>query len=300
MKNILITGGSGMIGKRLTEILLQEGYNVAWLSRKESINSNIKIFKWDIQKNFIDSEGIKWADAIINLAGETIAEKRWTEKRKKEIIESRTQSTALLKKYLNSTENKIQTIVAASAIGYYGEVNELVNENTSPGKGFLSESCVKWEAATKTLKNEAIRLITLRIGIVLSPRGGALKELTKTIPFAIAPILGNGEQIYSWVHIDDVCNMILFALQHKNINGTYNCVAPNPITQNELMKSFLKHAKKKAILFPVPPFILKLMLGEMADTVLVSQNISCSKIEKAGFGFSYRHIDFALKDLIRQ
>ncbi|MFN0275654.1 MAG: TIGR01777 family oxidoreductase [Chitinophagales bacterium] len=286
MQNILITGGSGFIGRKLSEVLLANGYNIAWLGRKKPQINNIKTFLWNTDAGTMEEGAIKWADAIIHLSGENISEKRWTKNRKKQIIGSRVKSASVLRKYLEASGKKMQAIIAASAIGYYGDrKNEILFEESKPGTGFLSESCVSWENATQQLQNFAERFITFRIGIVLDETGGAMKELTKTFPFGIAPVLGSGKQTYSWIMLGDVCRMFMFALQNKTIQGVYNSVAPQPVSQKELMKQILIKQKRKAILFPVPAFVLKIMLGKMAAAVLIDQHVSCKKILDAGFQF---------------
>lgn len=298
--NILLTGGSGMIGKRLSGYMIENGHQVAWLSHSDVHEEQIHIFKWDIEKAIIDEEAIKWAEVIVHLAGENIADRKWTKSRKKKIIESRTKSTALLKHSLETTPHRVHTILAASAIGYYGDrQKELLSEDSGPGKGFLSECCIQWEAALHTLFSPHRRLVILRTGIVLDDEAGALKEMMKTLPFGIAPVFGNGKQIYSWIHLDDMCLMYMHALSNHIIKGIYNAVAPVPVTQRYMMKMIRKTKKTLSLMLPVPSISLRILLGELSSVVLISQNVSCDKFSAAGFKFKFDHIDAALQDIFK-
>lgn len=290
IQNILITGGSGFIGSKLTKLLLSKGYSVAWVSRKNMHVNGIKIFKWDTQTEVMDDAAIQWADAIIHLAGENISSRRWTKKRKQQIIQSRVNSTHLLFKYLHTSQKKMKLILAASGIGYYGNGAEIFTEETMHGSGFLSEASIAWETATKKLAEHTERFVTYRIGIVLDETGGAMKELTQTFTYGLAPVFGNGGQIYSWIMLDDVCDMMLFAIESNTLQGTFNCVAPHPVSQKTLMKCLRKKQQRKTIVLPVPVFVLKLILGEMSDAVLMSQQVSCRKILDAGYTFLFEDI----------
>lgn len=298
MKNILITGGSGLIGTALTKLLLENGYKVAWLSRSKKEIKNVKIFLWDVANNVLDDAAIEWADAIIHLAGEGIADKRWTDKRKKEIMESRTKSTSLLIEKLKLFPGKVQNIICASAIGYYGNrKNEILTENSKPGTGFLSESVIAWENATSAFEKLNLQLTRIRIGIVLSEKGGAFKELQKTAVIRILPVMGSGKQIYSWIHIDDVCGIILFVLKN-NLSGIYNAVAPNPVSQKQLMEKIKSVSGKFYVLVPVPVFGLEIILGEMKNMLLINQQVIGEKIIKAGYKFKFVEVDVAIKGLM--
>ncbi len=297
MQKILITGGSGLIGRNLTEILVAKGYQINWLSRTKKTVPGVTVFLWDIDTGFIDAEAFLGVDIIVHLAGEGIADKRWTSSRKKIIIESRTQSTELLIKKLREFPNQIKKVICASAIGFY-EANSKIflDEENKTGTGFLSESVALWENATGKFTEIPLKLATLRIGIVLSEKGGAYKELIQTKAFGILPLLGNGLQIYSWVHIEDVCGIFLFVIQNE-LNGTFNAVAPNPVSQKYLIQSVKKYAKGFQVIIPVPAFGLKLVLGEMSNAVLNSQRISGEKIINAGYKFKFSNIEDAIKDL---
>lgn len=298
MDKVLITGGSGLIGRSLTVLLQQRGYEVAWLSRGSKAPNGVKVFNWDVSKGKLDDKALQWANVLVHLAGEGIADKRWTSKRKQKIIESRTKSTQLLVDGMNKNKTEIHTVVAASAIGFYGETNgESGSEDAKTGSGFLSESVSLWESATKAFESTGARLVTVRIGLVLTSEGGALKEIVQTKGLRVLPIMGNGKQIYSWIHIADVIAIMCFAIEHP-ITGIYNAVAPKPVSQKDLLKAYQKAQNKWFLLFPVPVFGLRLVLGEMSDAVLINQNISAKKITEAGFIFQFPDINKALGDII--
>ncbi|TFV95943.1 TIGR01777 family protein [Algoriphagus kandeliae] len=293
MKNILITGGSGLIGRRITQLLEKKGMEVAWLSRS---SQGRKSFQWDISKQELDPEAMEWADAVIHLAGAGVAEKRWTPERKREILDSRVKSTQLLYSAIERAENKPTTFISASAVGYYGFNTgaALVDENSPAGHDFLAEVVVAWEQEVKKIENLNLRTVLLRIGIVLDAEGGALGEMLK--PPVAAP-LGNGDQWMSWIHIEDLARMFVFALEKTTLQGVYNAVGPHPAT-NQLLTLEAARAKGKPYLgIGVPGFLLKLVLGEMAAMVLGGNRVSSQKIQKAGFDFEFEDLREALKDL---
>lgn len=294
MQNILITGGSGLVGQRITDLLERKGYQVAWLSRAEK--SGRKSFLWNIERQEIDANAIEWADAIIHLAGAGVAEKRWTPERKKLILESRTQSTHLLYSALEKAETRPTTFISASAVGYYGfdTGTALVDETSPAGSDFLAEVVKAWENEVKKTESLDIRTVLLRIGIVLDAEGGALGEMLK--PPVAAP-LGSGDQWMSWIHIEDLARMFVFALEKTTLQGVYNAVGPNPATNQQLTQEAAYSKGKTYLGIGVPGFVLKLVLGEMADMVLGGNRVSCQKIQKAGFQFEFYELSAALKDI---
>ncbi|HVG41754.1 MAG TPA: TIGR01777 family oxidoreductase [Chitinophagaceae bacterium] len=308
MATVLITGGTGMIGKALTKALTNKGYDIIILTRskKNQQNSdNISYAAWDIDNETIDEEAVKKSDAIIHLAGANVGDGRWTDKRKKEIVDSRVKSGALLVNVLKSVPNKIQTVVSASAIGWYGEDAAVPNkkpftETDVADSSFLGHTCVQWEAAIKPVKDLEKRLVIYRIGIVLSNEGGAYAEFKKPLNFGIASILGSGKQMVSWIHIDDVVNLFVTALENKNISGVYNAVAPNPVSNKQLILSMAKAKDSLFLPAPVPQFVLKTMLGEMSVEVLKSATVSAQKIEKEGYQFLFPTIDTATFNLTKK
>jgi uncharacterized protein (TIGR01777 family) len=306
MQTVLITGGTGMIGKALTTQFLEKGYKVIVLSRqdKRSQRLNLSFAKWDVEKGEIDKEAIEQANIIVHLAGEGVADKRWTVKRKQAIIDSRVRSGNLLVKALSENKHQVNTLIAASAIGWYGPDTTASLENgfveTDPSDdSYLGNTCKLWEESTAAISGMGIRIVRLRIGIVLNKRGGALAEFLKPAKFALATILGTGKQIVSWIHHQDLCKMMLFAIETKAIQGVYNAVAPNPVTNKKLVLTIAKN--KYPIYFPtfVPAFMLKLILGEMSIEVLKSANVSAQKIQAAGFVFDYPTIEEAIPDLVK-
>lgn len=297
--SVLIAGGSGLVGERLAQILLQNGYRVMLLSRKKYNNGNIPVYEWDVEKQTIDDNAILRADHIINLAGEGIAAGRWTPERKKRIIDSRTQSAKLLLDTCQKLNTFPKTYISAAAIGYYGNRDaEILDEESAPGNGFLAESCMAWEAAAQRWAETPARTVICRIGIVLSTQGGALAETIKPLRFGLATYFGNGKQYYSWIHIDDLCGVFLRAIEDEEIVGTFNAVAPNPVSNKEFTRKLAKAFARPSLLLPVPTFVLRIMLGETADVVLSGSIVSSAKIEQAGFVFQYPDLFPALKDIL--
>lgn len=311
MPTILITGGTGLIGTALTNYLLKRNYTVIVMSRSVknqpfSLKQNAVNFAgWDTDAQTMDAAALAEADYIIHLAGAGVAEKRWTAKRKKEIRDSRIKSGELLAKSLTETPNKVKAVVAASAIGWYGADLNIpntnpFNEDAEADNTFLGETCMLWEQSVQPIKLLNIPLIQLRIGIVLSNEGGALKEFKKPIRFGMAAILGSGKQIISWIHIEDVCRMMEFAMMQDKMNGIYNAVAPKPVSNKTFTLRLAEKIKGKFFIPSyVPAFILKLILGEMSIEVLKSATVSCKKIQDAGFTFLYPSVDAALDELCK-
>jgi uncharacterized protein len=294
MKNILITGGSGLVGKKITKILEAKGYAVAWMSR--SLQPTQKSFIWNVDKFQMDSAAIEWADAIIHLAGTGVAEKRWTPDRKRDILESRTKSTQLLYQKIEKATERPSTLISASAVGFYGfnTGSQLVDETNPAGSDFLAEVVMAWEDEVKKIAKLDLRTVIFRIGIVLDASGGALSEILK--PPVAAP-LGSGDQWMSWIHSEDLARMFVFALEKNTLQGIFNAVAPNPATNQQLTQSAAKAKGKPYVGIEVPAFVLKLVLGEMAAMVLGGNRVSSQKIQKSGFEFEFSELEPALKEL---
>ena len=294
MQKILIIGGSGLVGHRITDLLEKNGYQVAWLSR--SNQSGRKSFLWNVEKQEIDPQAMEWADAVIHLAGAGVAEKRWTPARKKLILDSRTQSTQLLYAAIEKSTDRPNTFISASAVGYYGfnTGTTLVDENSPAGSDFLAQVVIAWENEAKKIEQLHLRTVLLRIGIVLDAEGGALGEMLK--PPVAAP-LGSGDQWMSWIHIEDLARMFVFALEKTTLQGVYNAVGPNPATNQQLTQEAASAKGKTYLGIGVPGFALKLVLGEMAAMVLGGNRVSCQKIQKAGFQFEFSELKKALSDL---
>lgn len=296
MQKVLITGGSGLLGRALTQTLQQKGYEVAWLGRRANNADTVKQFQWNIEKGQIDTEAIAWADVLIHLAGTPIADKRWTKKRKADIVFSRVQSTKLLIESMQRTPHHIHTVIAASAVGWYGHAPVPADEQTPAGTGFLSDSVHAWEQATDAFAQAASRFVRLRIGVVLAPDGGAYPELTQTAGLRTLPVIGGGKQHVPWIHVEDIIGMFVFAIEHP-ISGTFNGVAPKAVPQKELMH-LIGNAKGGWYFYaPVPVFFIRALLGELADTVLIDQQVSAEKIMTAGYRYVYPECHLAIKAL---
>ncbi len=294
----MITGGTGLVGTRLTELLRQRGHEVMHLSRRAQAGS-VSAFTWDVQKGTLDERALNDVDAVIHLAGAGVADARWTAARKKEILDSRVDSTRLLQKYL-ANNSRVKTFIAASAIGYYGftTADEWVTETTSPGRDFLADVTRQWEDAVDQLALPSRRVIKLRIGIVLSANGGALAEIAKPVRWGFGAPLGSGRQYMSWIHLDDVCAMFIHALENATLSGAYNAVAPKPATNRQVTEAIAAALRKPLWLPPVPAFVLRLALGEMALMVLAGSRISPEKIIQTGFRFTHTDLRAAVADLL--
>lgn len=295
MQNILITGGSGLVGTSITKTLEAEGKKVAWLSRSPKKYAQ-KAFYWNPKKGELDEKAIDWADAIIHLAGAGVAEKKWTDQRKKVILNSRLESSNLLYEALKKSQNKPKAMVCSSAVGFYGfdTGEKLVFEGDPAGNDFLAGVVKEWEHATEKFQDLEIRTVIFRIGIVLAKEGGALKEMLK--PPVAAP-LGSGQQYLSWIFIEDLSAMFAFALENHGLSGIYNAVGPVPVTNKILTKRAAEYKGKPFINIGVPSFALKLGLGEMANMILGGNRVSNEKIEGTGFKFQYGDLNLALKKI---
>lgn len=297
--NVLITGGSGLIGSHLTALLQKLAFPVTHLSRAPRTGKTQTLF-WNIEKHQLGQDAFKNVDTIVHLAGTNIGDKRWTEKRKQEILRSRVDSTRLLYDELKSREHKIKTFVSASAIGYYGrDDNEtFITESRRPGSGFLADVVRQWEEAVDAIATLGIRVVKIRTGIPLTQEGGVLKELAGPVKYFVAAPLGSGKQFLSWIHIDDLVNIYVKAIQDIDMAGPYNAVAPSPVTNREFIYQLAKVMKKPVLLPNAPAFVLKIMFGEMAELVLKGAKISSQKIQAAGYQFKFHNLEDALRDLM--
>lgn len=293
MKKILITGATGLIGRRLTALLLAKGYAVNTLGRSRS-NS----FIWNIEKGEIDAKAFEGVSAIIHLAGAGVADKRWSDERKEEIISSRVNSAKLIFDFLKKNKHEVKTFISASAVGYYGDCgNEVVTERRKPGEGFLSEVCRQWEQSAKQFSKLEVREVRCRIGIVLAKKGGALPELTRTMPLGVAAYFAKSNLYYPWIHLDDVCGIMIHALENDSVTGAYNTTAPVTLLMKDLMQEIVAAKNSKAILVPTPPLALKFAMGEMSEMLLGSQRCSADKIIDSGFRFKFADIHSALQNI---
>lgn len=300
MKKILLTGGTGLVGKALSQKLLEAGYQLVFLSRKKQSIPNVQVYTWDPGKNRMEEEALEDVFAVIHLAGANVAEKRWTEDYKKEILESRILSTRLLEEKIKKLTKKPEVFVAASAIGYYGaDCGEMVQTEDSPlGKGFLAEVTEAWENASLQIAETGLRTVLLRIGIVLSMEGGALKTMMQPFRFGFGAALGSGKQKMSWIHIGDLCRMFEFALENPEISGIYNAVGNHPVSNREFSLVLAKTLGMPLFLPNIPGVMLKIMLGEMGEILTGGILVSSEKIQKAGFSFQFHTLEEALQNLV--
>lgn len=301
---VLITGGTGLIGKALTHYLIEQGYSITILTRyvptPNSQIPQVQYAQWNVPAQTIDTHSVAQADYIIHLAGANVAEKRWTIKRKKEIVNSRVQSTALLANTLQHHPHKIKAFISASAIGWYGAdvAKKVFTEEDLPAKDFLGQTCNQWEDALKPIAKLGIRIVSVRVGIVLSNAGGALVAFKKSLKYGIAAILSSGKQIISWIHIIDLVRLFTFILQHESLQGSFNAVAPKPVSNKTFIITLAKILRGKFYIpIHIPSCILKLLLGEMSVEVLKSTTVSCKKIHQQNFIFEFPTIQAALHNL---
>ena len=294
---VLITGGTGLIGSVLQTILLDADYEVILLSRNAK---NENSYLWDVEKNFIDKQAILKADHLIHLAGAGIADKPWTEARKKEIIDSRVDTTSLLIESFKQHKKELKTVIAASAIGYYGfkTSKHIYTETDAPATGFLADTCVTWEKATSAFNEISERLVQIRIGVVLDKNGGALKKMAQPVHFFAGAAIGSGKQYMPWIHVKDLCDMILYTLKNQKTHGIYNGVSSTHITNEDFTKAIGKALHRPILLPAIPAFVIKALFGDMAGMVLEGSRVSNEKIKETGFNFKFENIDLALEDLL--
>lgn len=298
---VLITGATGLVGSEIVKQCDEEGIEVHYLSRSKSkINAdkNYKGFYWNPAEKEIDENCLNGVDKIINLAGASIAQ-RWTSSNKKKILNSRIQSLSTLYTLLAEKKHQVTQLVSASAIGIYpNSLQKLYDEeNLDVADNFLGEVVSKWEAEADKFKNLGVDVAKIRIGVVLSEKGGALPKLTKPIKNYVGTALGSGKQWQSWIHVEDLAGIFIHALK-KELEGTYNGVAANPVSNKKITKTIAEKIERPLILPNVPSFMLQLILGEMATIVLDSQLVSNDKIESTGYHFRFTHINLALENLL--
>lgn len=288
-----------MIGTRLTTLLLARGYDVVHLERSLKA-STVKTFLWDVEKELVDPVALDGVQAIVHLAGANIGEKRWTRSRKKEILDSRVSSTRLLHRELTHNHHDVKTFLCASAVGYYGSDCKEVSkgEGDAPGTDFLAEVTREWEASASDISTLGIRVVRMRTGVVLSPKGGALEPMARQVRLRVGAPLGSGRQYMSWVHLDDHCSAYIFALENDAMHGPYNSVAPQPVTNREFTRTLANVLRKPMFLPNVPAFVIRLVLGEMAVLVTGGCKVSSEKLTAAGFRFEHPELEAALQDVL--
>ncbi|MCM2272677.1 MAG: TIGR01777 family oxidoreductase [candidate division Zixibacteria bacterium] len=295
---ILISGASGLIGSALLPALERDGHTLIALTRKRGSQMKNAI-EWDPERRELDARQIEGVDAVIHLAGENIGGGRWTEARKELILNSRAVGTTLLCETIASLKHKPRVLVSASAIGYYGDRgSETLTEASSAGTGFLSEVCVAWEDATKAAVSSGVRVVTTRTGIVQTVNGGSLQRMLLPFKLGLGGKFGDGSQFWSWIAIDDVVGAIQFSLVNENLSGPVNLAAPYPVTNAEFTRTLASVLRRPAFA-PMPRFLMKVILGEMADSLLFSSAKAVpAKLRQAGYQFHYTELEPALRTLL--
>lgn len=299
MKTILITGGSGMVGKRLSELLIGKGYKVIWLSRERYVKAQIPRYRWDYRKGEIDREAVEQADVIVHLAGSNLGDGSWTRLKKQKIVESRVQTAKLLLETVKKMDKKPEAFISASAVGFYGQETgeKIFTEEDNPADSdFLSRTCRKWEAEAFRFRDELdVRTVALRTAFVISKDSEAFGKMVLPTRFGLGAPLGSGRQYLSWIHIEDICRLYLKAVEDSAMQGVYNAVAPEFITNAGFMKTLAKEMKRPFLMPPIPAFLLRLFMGQAADMVLYGSRISSQKVIDAGYEFTYPSVKEAIE-----
>lgn len=292
---ILISGASGLIGQEVASSLSAKGHQVIALRR----NTTSEYPNWDIEKKIINLGGETKIDVVINLAGENISEGRWTQAKKKRILSSRIDGTKLLSKFFASATYKPKVIISGSAIGYYGNRNnEVLNESSKKGSGFLADVCSEWETATTTASKANIRVACIRFGMVLSSKGGALEKMLLPFRMGLGGIIGDGTQFISWIAIDDIVDIISHIISNEKIHGSVNLVSPAPVTNQQFTK-LLGSVLHRPTIFPLPSFLAKIIFGEMAEELLLtSTKVKPAKLLQTGYVFKNPTLEIAFENLL--
>lgn len=299
---ILITGATGFIGKGLLGTLNEKGHEIIVLTRnpdsaKIYLPVHCEVVAWNPEQTALPPGSLKGVDAVINLAGEGIADGRWSHDRKRKIIQSRVLSTRRLVDAMSNMKDKPKVFVSASAIGFYGDRgDEPLDETSSKGHGFLSKVCENWEDEIIKARDLGVRTVTLRVGMVLGHDGGALNKMLPPFKLGVGGKLGTGSQWMSWIHVKDMVNMMVHALENSSIDGTYNAVSPNPVRNREFTE-ILGRVQNRPTIFPVPQFVLKIVLGELSELLLGSQRVMAEKIIDTEFQFEYPQLEKALREV---
>jgi len=293
---VLITGGSGLIGSHLSRQLLSQNYDVIWLTRRNIEVSGIETIQWDpasgtLAKNLPDKPTI-----VINLAGENLSKKRWTQRQKDLILTSRTNSLHALYRLVENNPNQFIRFISTSAIGYYGTFSDdqILDEESPAGNDFLADTCVSWERAIQAFTKYSMPLTWIRTGVVLSRHGGVLKVMSDAMPMGLTTHLGRGNQWVPWIHVEDLCNIFIHLINNPSLTGPFNAVAPEGVRNKALVKAWAKQLGKRYVKVGIPGFILRLGLGEMASLSLKGTRISSNKIQQTGFRFNFPELDPAL------
>lgn len=300
MAKVLISGGTGLVGKHLCKKLQEIGYDVSILSRTRKKGAEIHTYTWDLNKNEIEKEAIDTADFIIHLAGEEIGKKRWTTKRKLQIADSRIKTGQLIFNKIKEQKKDLKAFISASAIGYYGTLtsDKIFSETDMPANDFLGQTCRKWEQMSDRFMELGIRTVKIRTAVVLTKRGGALSKMIIPIRMGIGSAMGNGKQYLPWIHINDLCGIYIKAIEDSQMIGAYNAVSPEHITNKEFTK-IVARILKKPFWFPnIPAIVMKLFFGKMSEILLRGSRVSSEKIQTTGYKFLFPNLEIALKQLL--
>jgi len=297
---ILVTGAGGLIAARLIELLVQRGYSVVRLSHSRPTDKDAGIFHWNTDTMKFDPGALEGVTHIINLAGAGIADKRWSDKRKKEIINSRVASASLLFNSMQKEATRVNCYITASAIGIYGNGTsaKIFAENDPPADDFLAEACRLWEEGADQFQGSGIRAVKIRTGIVLSGEGGFLRRISLPASFGLFAWFGTGDQFLPWIHIDDLCDVYIRAIEDEKYLGTYNAVAPQHITQKDFMKTYAKIKGTPTLKAGIPSFLVRLALGELSGMLLNGSRVSNGALKLAGYGYRYPTVEEALKEIL--
>jgi uncharacterized protein (TIGR01777 family) len=295
---ILVTGSSGLVGSALIPSLKAQGHEVIRLVRSAPKDSATQIY-WNPENGTISAGELEGFDAVVHLAGDNLAEGRWTDEKKRSIRESRIKGTMLLSETLAKLEHKPDVLVSASAIGFYGSRgDEQLNEQSASGDDFLSEVCREWELSTQLASQSGVRVVHLRFGVILSNEGGALAKMLTPFRMGVGGKIGDGKQYMSWIVIDDAVGAIGHALTNDSLRGAVNVVAPEPVTNYEFTKA-MGSVLSRPTIFSMPAFAARLAFGEMADaTILASQRVEPVRLKESGFVFKYPELEGALKHVL--
>lgn len=291
MKTILITGGSGMIGSRLSQMLVVKGYKVIWLSRERNIKAEIPRYSWDYRKGEVDTDALEQADIVVHLAGSNLGNDSWSGRNKQKIVESRVLTAKLLLETYKSLNIQPDVFISASAVGYYGMYTDdsIFTEEDQPARNdFLSRTCQKWESAAFQFQEElGVRVIALRTSFVISKDSDAFKKMILPTRFGLGAPMGNGKQFMNWIHINDLCNLYIKSIEDDSMSGIYNATAPEYTTNKEFMRTVANELKRPYMIPRIPSFLLKLTMGESSGMILEGSRVSPQKAIDSGFNFLY-------------
>jgi uncharacterized protein (TIGR01777 family) len=298
LHHVLITGGNGLIGKHVTQALLKQGHKVSHLSRNKAEINGVKTYLWNVPERQIDKHCLDGVDTIIHLAGASMDDKRWTTERKQEIISSRTESIQLIYKLLKESSMGVTTIISASGVAYYGsQGNEVIPENSKAAQDFLGTCCMEWEAAVDEGKTLGLRIVKYRTGVVLTIEGGALPALAKPVKSGIGAVIGSGNQWIPWIHLQDVVDLYLLAVNDQTIAGVFNQTAPEPVTNRQMTEALASQFKKSLWMPAIPAFVLRMIMGEMSAFVLNSTKAVPQALSHENYTFKYATLTKALGEL---